>query len=124
MSIISETHLCKQIPDTIVKVDGHNIYRRDRDWGSRDKRKNGGAAIFVRNHLKVLSVERNEAFEMISVKLLLPSGHHMLVVGAYHPPSFKYSECDLIDCIIELTDEFLDCSPDGVILCGGDFKPA
>lgn len=72
--------------------------------------------------MKVLSVERNEVFEFISVKLLLPSGHHMLVVGVYHPPSFKYSECDLIDCIIELTDEFSDCFPDGVILRGGDLN--
>ncbi|PFX21292.1 hypothetical protein AWC38_SpisGene14230 [Stylophora pistillata] len=96
--------------------------RRDRDGGNRDKRKNGGVAIFVRNHLKVLSVERNEAFELINVKLLLPSEHHMLVVGVYHPPSLKYSECDLIDCIIEPTDEFLDCFPDGVILCGGDLN--
>ena len=46
----------------------------------------------------------------------------MLLVGVYHPPSFNYRECDLIDCIIELTDEFLDCFPDGVILCGGDFN--
>lgn len=46
----------------------------------------------------------------------------MLVVGVYHPPSLNYSECDLIDCITELTDEFLDCFPDGVILCGVDFN--
>lgn len=74
--------------------------------------------------MKVLSVERNEVFEMISVKLLLPSGHHIytLVVGVYHPPSFKYSECDLIDCIIKLTDEFLDCFPDDVILCRRDLN--
>ena len=86
-------------------MDGYNINRRDRHWGNRDKYKNGGVTIFDRNHLKVFSVERNEAFELISVKLSLPSGHHMLVVGVYHSPSFKYSGCDLIDCItlIELT---------------------
>ena len=52
VSIISETHLCEQIPDTVVGVDGYNIYRRDRDWGNGDKRKNGGVATFVRNHLE------------------------------------------------------------------------
>lgn len=52
-------------------MDGYNIYKRDPEWGNKDKRKNGGVAIFVRDHLKVLSVKRNEAFEIISVELLL-----------------------------------------------------
>ena len=59
---------------------------------------------------------------MLSVELLLPSGHHMLIIGLYHPPSFKYDEGNLIDTIIDRCDTFLDMHRNGVVLCGGDLN--
>lgn len=98
------------------------MYRRDRDWAGTDKRKKGGVAIYVRENLKVLNVNRESSFEMLSVELLLPSGHRMLITGLYHPPSFQYDEGDLIDTIIDRCDTFLNMHPNGVILYGGDLN--
>lgn len=111
-----------KIPDSVVGIEGYSIYRRDRDWEDIDKRKKGGVAIYVREHLKVLAVKRDSAFEMLSVRLLLPSSHEMLVIGVYHPPKVNYMENELIDTITSVTDDFLDSVPDGAILCGGDLN--
>ena len=54
----------------------------------------------MRENLKVLNVNRANSFQMLIVELLLLSGHHMLMIGLYHPPSFKYDEGNLIDTII------------------------
>ena len=62
----------------------------------------------MRENLKVLNVNREFSFEMLSVELLLPSGHHMLIIGLYDPTSFQYDEGDLIDPIIARSDTFLD----------------
>ena len=77
----------------------YTIYRRDRDWAGTDKRKKGGVAVYVRENLKVLNVNREFSFEMLSVELLLPSGHHMLIIGLYDPLSFQDDEGDVIDPI-------------------------
>ena len=102
--IISETHLNSLIPDSVVSIDGYNIFRRDRDWAGTDKRKKGGVAMYVRDNLKVLDIWRDMLFEMLGVQLLLPSGHWMLV----------------IDAILEHCNMFLDTYSYGVILCRGD----
>ena len=78
--MISETHLNNMILDSVVAIDGYTIHRRDRDWGGKDKRKKGGIAVYVREQLKVLDVKQDSAFEMISLRLLLPSSHQHLGV--------------------------------------------
>ena len=76
----------------------------------------------MRENLKVLNVNREFSFEMLSVELLLPSGHHMLIIGLYDPLSFQYDEGDVIDPIIARSDTFLDIQPNGVVLCGGNLN--
>ena len=93
--------ICRTIP-------GYNLFRRDRGWLGRDKRKNGGIAIYVRKNLKVLSIYRSSLYELICVTLLLPSGHRFLICGFYNPPKHEYFEQDLIDYIISLTDNELE----------------
>ena len=61
-------------------------------------------------------------FEMISISLGLPSGHKMLVVGAYHPPKFSYKEEDLLNCVMQRVDDFLDSNPNCVVIIGGDLN--
>ena len=111
---ISETHLCRQKDDSTVAIGGYTIYRRDRDWVGPDKRKKGGISVYVRENFKVLNVNRECSFKTLSVELLLPSGHHMLITGLYHPPS--YDEGDLTDSVIDRCDTFLDIHPNGVVL--------
>ena len=76
----------------------------------------------MRENLKVLNVNRANSFQMLIVEVLLLSGHHILIIGLYHPPSFKYDEGNLIDTIINRCDTFLDMHPNGVVLCGGDLN--
>ena len=111
---ISETHLCRQKDDSTVAIGGYTIYLRDRDWVGPDKRKKGGISVYVRENFKVLNVNRECSFKTLSVELLLPSGHHMLIIGLYHPPS--YDEGDLTDSVIDRCDTFLDIHPNGVVL--------
>ena len=68
----------------------------------------------MRENFKVLNVNRECSFKALSVELLLPSGHRMLIIGLYHPPS--YDEGDLTDFVIDLCDTFLDIHPNGVVL--------
>ena len=66
---------------------------------------------------------KSNSYESISLTIGLPSGHELLVIGVYHPPSkFQYREADLIDYISEISDNFLDRCPNGVVLCGGDLN--
>ena len=75
--IVSETHLKRIVPDSVVAISNYTIHRRDRNWFDNDKREKGGVAIYVRKNVKVKSVSRSELFESISLEIELPSGHHM-----------------------------------------------
>ena len=79
--IVSETHLKRIVPDSVVAISNYTIHRRDRNWFDNDKREKGGVAIYVRKNVKVKSVSRSELFESISLEIELPSGHHMLMCG-------------------------------------------
>ena len=118
--VVSETHLSTDLPDSIVNIPEYNLFRRDRGWLRRDKRKNGGIAIYVRKNIKVLNIYRSGLYELICMTLLLPSGHRFLVCGFYNPPKHQYREQDLIDYIISSMDNELGKHPDSVLLCGGD----
>ena len=87
-----------------------------------DPRKKGGIAIYVRQNLKIIEVQRSKELEVISVKILLPGGHCILAMGVYHPPKPKYSPQDLIDYITDESDKYLASHPNDVILCGGDLN--
>ena len=79
-------------------------------------------AVYVRNNLSVVNVSRSSAFELISNTLALPSSHKMLLCGLYHPPKVGYQEYDLIECISDIVDMFLQENPNSVAICGGDFN--
>ena len=120
--VVSKTHLKRIVPDSVVAISNYTIHRRDRNWFDNDKREKGGVAIYVRKNVKVKSVSRSELFESISLEIELPSGHHMLMCGIYHPPRSKYQEDDLIEYIMDIVDQFLECHPSGLVLCGGDLN--
>ncbi|CAB3991556.1 Hypothetical predicted protein [Paramuricea clavata] len=120
--VVSETHLKPNIPDTIVNIHDYSIYRRDRNWANNDSRCKGGVAVYIRNNITVTDVYRSNLYELICITLTLPSGHHMLVCGLYHPPKFSYKEQELRDYLIHFVDERLDRYPDTVFLFGGDLN--
>ena len=89
--IVSETHLKPDMPDSIVAIKDYVLFRRDRNWMGRDIRNKGGVAIYLRHNIKVLEIYRSSLYELICLTLLLPSEHHMLVCGLYHPPKHNLS---------------------------------
>ena len=121
LRMISETHLKKDVPDSVVGVSNYSIYRRDRNWFGNDNREKGGVAIY-RSNINIKQVLRSEIYEMISLQVDIPSGHLMLICGIYHPPKPRYPEDDLIEYIIDIVDDFLECNPSGLVVCGGDLN--
>ena len=109
--VISETHLKREVPDSVVAISNYTIYRRDRNCFDNDKRQRGGVAIYTRNNIKVTNITRSERFECISLNIELPSGHKMLMCGVYHPPKTTYMEVELIDYLTNITDDFLEAYP-------------
>ncbi|CAB3979052.1 cytochrome b561-like isoform X1 [Paramuricea clavata] len=61
-------------------------------------------------------------YELIGVTLLLPTGNRMSIYGLYHPPRHNYLDSDLLDYLINISDDVLDKYPDTVIVCGGDLN--
>lgn len=85
-------------------------------------RNEGGVAIYLRHNIKVLEIYRSSLHELIYLTLLLPSGHHMLVCGLYHPPKPNYQACDLMNYLVGYVDYVLKKHPDTVVVCGGDLN--
>ncbi|CAB3989789.1 Hypothetical predicted protein, partial [Paramuricea clavata] len=48
--------------------------------------------------------------------------NRMSIYGLYHPPRHNYLESDLLDYLINISDDVLDNYPDTVIVCGGDLN--
>ena len=48
IGVISEMHLCRQKPASIVAIEGYTTYRMDGDWTGTDKKgKKGGVGVYV-----------------------------------------------------------------------------
>ena len=73
--------------------------------------------------MEVKAVCKSNSYESISLTIVLPSGHELLVIGVNHPPSkFQYREADSVDHVSEISDNFLDRCRNGVVLCCGDLN--
>ena len=120
--VVSETHLKREIPDSVVAISNYTIYRRDRSWFGNDKRSKGGVAIYARSNIKVTGIIRSQKFECLCLHIDLPSGHKMLICGVYHPPITTYTDAEFIDYFTNITDDFLESNPNGLIVCGGDLN--
>ena len=46
----------------------------------------------------------------------------MMICGLYHPPKPRYIKDDLISYLTDISDLFLDGSPDGTVMIGGDLN--
>ena len=47
MTFISETHLDNTFDDTVVAIQGYNIYRKDRNANG------GGVTVYIQKHIPV-----------------------------------------------------------------------
>ena len=82
--IVAETKLDSSFPDAQFKVDGYNLYRKDRNSHG------GGVIIYINSNITSRQrpdLEFNE-IESISVELCTDKTKWLLL-GAYKPPSLK-----------------------------------
>ena len=82
--------------------------------------------MYIRNsgNRKILDVKRSETFECIYITMTftLHLHHKMMICGLYHPPKPRYIKDDLISYLTDISDLFLDGSPDGTVMIGGDLN--
>ena len=86
IAAITETWLKESIPDTIVNVEGYQLFRRD-----RKHKEHGGVCLYIGNHiqceiLSCLNEDREVLWAMLRPKRL-PRGYSCIIIGVvYHPP--------------------------------------
>ena len=79
---LSETRLDSEITDNEVKIDGYNIFRRDRN------RNGGGVAIYVKESLPPPVIKlKSDTLELISLEIKQNHAKPFLVVCWYRPPT-------------------------------------
>ena len=81
-----------------------------------------GVAVFIRNSANLQILDVKETFECIYITMQLPSDNKMMMCGLYHPAKPRYIEDDLISYLTDISDLFLDGSPDGTVMIGGDLN--
>ncbi len=117
--IISESWLKKRHTDDLFRIDGYNLYRRDRLG-----RGGGGVAIYLVN--SVISSQynfiRNDArFEVLIVRCKILS-RHCFILGVYNPPHQQYPISQLLEYIEDIIDTLSSDYPDVLILLAGDLN--
>ena len=97
-AIISESHLKKKHPNSCIDIDSYVLFRRD-----KQRRKDGGVAVYVRLSLKAEMYKPPIAGDDSNYELLwikVSQGSEMTFIGAlYHPPVPIYQTTNLIDFI-------------------------
>src|SRR6218665_3642002 len=92
VSIITETHLKKHHQSSMIKIDGYNIFRRDRLARCR-----GGVAIFVRSEYDAIEVPMDgDTRTLLWVRVMMPR-EPVLIGALYHPPKPIYQTDILIE---------------------------
>ena len=95
--VLSETWLKKSITNDMINIKDYNVFRTDRVG------KGGGVAIYVKNHLDCTCIEsltKPKCFELSVIKLLLPSGSDIIVVGCYHPPAASSEATNILSNLL------------------------
>ena len=79
---LSETRLDSKITDNEVKIDGYNLFRKDRN------RNGGGVAIYVKESLPPPVVKlKSDTLELVSLEIKQNHAKPFLVVSWYQPPT-------------------------------------
>ena len=119
---ITESWLKNSVPDEVIDIGGHRVFRRD-----RTEKEHGGVCIYTKScyDANVISdIPNEDGCEVLWVKVNLqrsPTGFSALVLGVlYHPPSAnKTIMLQYLQSSLELLEiKYLNC---GLILAG-DFN--
>ena len=78
--------------------------------------------VYIRNNLSVVDVHRASDYEVIGITICLPSGHHLLVCGAYNPSEHNYTEENIMNYIVNFVHNVLDNLPRIYVVFSGDLN--
>ena len=107
--VLSETWLKSSITNNSINIEGYSVFRADR------VNKGGGIAIYAQSSLNcscIESITKPKHFELLVVKLQLPNGADLTIVGCYRPPSA------VCEAATTLMDRLLKLSNKELILIG------
>ena len=95
--------VANKITNNFIHIDGYNVFRTDY------VNKGGEAAIYTKTSLDssaVQSITKPKLFELSAVKIHLPHGAHLTVVGCYRPPSDGQKAVTLLsDILLKISDK-------------------
>jgi Reverse transcriptase (RNA-dependent DNA polymerase)/Endonuclease/Exonuclease/phosphatase family len=116
VAVITETHFKVKHSDSIVNVDGYNIFRRD-----RSRRRGGGVALYVRSTLQAsvwnYSAD-DQTYEIHWVRVC----NNVFVAALYHPPKPIYKPSELLEYVEACVEEINSDFPSAYIVLAGDMN--
>ena len=115
--VLTETHLNQNINDNEIKIDGYNLYRKD-----RTDRSHGGVAIYVNDNVdsQIYKSFSNKVCEFLSVKLKIHS-KYIILASLYRPPDTTSHEFnEVIKFVLE--NHLKNDSANHEIILFGDFN--
>ena len=99
---LSETWLTEAIPDPILKIQGYNLARSDRNWGGPGggvPKKGRGLLRYVKEGINFSDSKfagfnvSDQNIEMQWLLVSLPNVRPIVVVNVYRPPQGDYKKC-------------------------------
>lgn len=118
VAIITETHFKpSKHPDSIMNIDGYNLFRRD-----RCKRRGGGVAI-IRSSISASEVQMpgdDPLYELLWLKVHI-AGRGSIFGALYNPPKPLYHQADFLQ-YLETTIDHINTTSDDCIIIAGDFN--
>ena len=104
VAVITETHFKVKHSESVVGIDGYNLFRRD-----RDRRRGGGVALYVRSTIQS-TVWNYSADDRTYEILWVFVGNSTFFGTLYHPPKPIYNPTALVDyieaCVEEINRDF------------------
>lgn len=116
---MAETHLKTHHHPSIIRVDGFQIFRRD-----RIARRAGGVAVLVNEKFPASEVViggDDRSFELFWIRVEVP-GRVVLIGALYHPPRPIYHLHHLLARLEHTVDELCGANHDALLILGGDFN--
>lgn len=95
---ISETHLDPTYEDSMLLIQGYNIYRKDRN------KYGGGVAFYIKESLpvKIRADLMTPNLELLWLQVHIPHSKSLLIACCYRPPS---AECAYLDELYGVMDK-------------------
>ena len=89
---LNETRLGKETLDSEIRIDGYDIYRKDRNASG------GGVAIYVNQHIPHFQRNdiNNTALEIIGIDIEPKHAKNFIIICWYRPPTSDIDEASFI----------------------------